>query len=590
MTKGHTVSWVYVLLLFCYNFFSKGIDLNKTAEFSDNKAKYKLLISILVISVLLFAIYLMTIFDGRSSLYTDTFCDYQYYAKTSLFLNQGYESLSQFDNKVFATSIMPYHFFEIWLSALIIKIFSIPAQISTSIIMPMILGVISYLGIVSLAKKKTITVYFTAILLMFFTTSNFISDYLEKTGYGIGENGGLVISIILSYKTYSTFIFLIFAIQMLQFKKYELSLILTLFIPIASIALLPTIIPFVCLSTFWLFFRNKNKKEFWYYTAFLFSYILIIFVYQFVIWTPLNSNLYFSLFNFINQPFALIAIKIILCSFPVIIFTFIFKQYLDIESEQKRIVLYSFSGLVFMSIFLISFLGGSYDIIQFFTNLYIPLVLVVFSFALMRFKMDKRFAKISYLLVVVFLLFNVNSLKKAASSFSNNKLDPQFVSVINNEFEKGKNNKIYCGFIHSSTAYSQFYMLSISKVFGIGEVINCYKNNFFLIGLSDFTAVDWLKNGYKGTKVTKEFALSRVSEGTFYQYVEKCKKARKFKSITESQIDFIQLLNIDYLFIQKDVNIPTQLMSYLQFVESEKNEKGYSLYRIKYADNIHKSI
>lgn len=579
ITKGHTVSWIYVLLLIFYSFYAKKIKPNSSLEQAAKLNYLQLAVALLFVCALLFAVYLSSVFDGRLKIYTDTFCDYQFYAKTCFFLNKGFESVSQCDNLFLGSTIMPYHYFELWISALIINVLPVSSQIAVSIVTPIILGITAYLGIVSFAKKVSVLSYSIALLLLFFTISNFISNYLDRLGYGIGHNGGLVISVILSYKTYPTFIFMIFALHVIDFRRYELSLILLLFIPITSIALLPTIVPFVLLATTILYFKSNERYELNVFLFFFALYIVLLLLYQFYIWNPLSTNLVFHFSNIFNQPFVLISLKFILCSLPVLALALLLINKSISDVNVRKIVIYSFFTLLLFSFLVVSFLGGSYDIIQFFSNLFIPLLVTFSSLIFIRYQFKKNIVTVLFSIVLLFMISNIFSVKRSADSFRYNKVDPEFVQKVIEELKSEKN--VYCGFIHSKTMYSHFYMHSISKVFGIAEIVNLHRNNYVEIGLSDFTALDWLQNRYEGTKLTRNFGLARIPEGTFYKFVEFSKQRNTFKSIADSQLDFIRKCNLTYIYIQNDADIPTQLANHIQLIVSENSKIGYSFYKIR---------
>ena len=113
-----------------------------------------------------------------------------------------------------------------------------------------------------------------------------------------------------------------------------------------------------------------------------------------------------------------------------------------------------------------------------------------------------------------------------------------------------------------------------------GEMIDCYRNDFYQVGLSDYTALNCLYQDYKGESLAKNQGFAIIKQGTFYKYVEQEKKNKTFISIENSQIKFIHQFNISYIYIQNNADIPRLLKPLIRLVTAEKEQTGYSFYKI----------
>jgi len=581
ITSGKTVNWIFILLLAGYGYFIKvNATIDNTPIITRSYLKFGL--SLLIVSFILYFIYLSSLLNFKLLIFTDTFCDWQYYSKTSQYLNLGFESTGQFDNIAFGITFTPYHYFEIWLAALTTKIFDIPSQISISIIMPTMFGCIAFIGVLGFATKLNYRNAVLAFLLLFISGVTFFSSFLNRVGLGLPLIAGDISSVVSYFKLYPILIFLILSFHYLVQKNYLVSLCCLLFVPVASFVLFPSVFPALWIAIIYLFYKKSNTILTLRFVFFLIVYALIFICYYFFFWDTNYVNNILSFQEFKSQLHSITNPLLLLFDiFPFFLFVFILKKDVCIENGTKNELIISYFLLLFISIGIYLLTISNYDGIQFFSNLFIPLSTTIISLFLIRLKINnKRTNFIAHILFVLLLISSVFYSVKYIILQKRVKHESVFIQQIIEKIKPKTSKPIYCGFIHSEQYYSEYYMHSLSKIFRSFEVMDCYFNNLLEVGISDYVALDWLENKYFGDIVKKKQGLSRIPEGTFYKFVENQKRERKFKSIEDSQIYFLEKFKIKYIFIQNNAVVSNELSKKCILIASEKDKNGYSLYKI----------
>lgn len=581
ITSGKTVSWIYILLLLGYSYFLK---LNSTTDDTPVVSGHYLKagLSLSLVSVFFYFLYLSSLLDFKALRFTDTFCDWQFYSKISQYLNLGFESTTQFDNIAFGATFTPYHYFEIWIAAAISRVFDVPSQVATSIIMPTVLGCVSFVGVWGFATKLNYKNAVFTFLLLFISSVTFFSSVLNRLGLGLPLLAGDISSVVSYFKLYPILIFFVLSIHYLLKKDLLLCLCSLLFIPVVSFILAPCILVFVCLLALYLVVINVRDSESYRLVIFLLIYSILLLIYYFGVWDVTTIKNTIAIQDVERQLLELLNPLLLLVNItPFLLYIYLFKKQVFLNNDTKVKIIIAYFSLLSLSAVLASISIGNYDGIQFFTNTFIPLSTAVISLFLLRLNIaDYRSNFIVNTFFVVLLLSSVFYSVKYIVVQRRERNDPVFIRQIVNGLKPIKLSNVYCGFLHSTNYYSQFYMHSISNVFRVGESVDCYRNNFLEVGLSDYDALDWLQNKYKGTEASRQKGLARIPEGTFYKFVELQKKTGEFNSVESSQLNFIDQFKIDYIFIQNDASISRQLSGRIVLLAAENSKVGYSFYKI----------
>jgi len=581
ITSGKTVSWLYVLLLLGYGYFFR---FNYAEDNTPILKGYYLKagLSLFVVSVFFYLLYLSSLLDFTTFRFTDTFCDWQYYSKLSQYLNLGFESNTQFDNIAFGSTFTPYHYFELWIVAFISRAFEIPSQIATSIIMPSVLGSVAFVGIWGFATKLNYKNAILSFLLLFVSSVTFFSSGLNRLGFGLPLLAGDISSVVSYFKLYPLLIFFVLAIHNLLQRNILLFCCSLLFLPVVSFILAPSVLTYVWLLAIY-FLRNRFEFSGYYKLGILLlTFSILILLYYFKFWDVT------SLANVITvQDMKLMVLELtkpallVLNISPFFLFVFLLNRKLHLTENSKKWLVSMYFTLLILSAILAVISLGNYDGIQFFTNLFIPLSTAVISLFLLRLKFESYTSNLFVKLIfLVLLLSSMFYSVKYIFVQRNEKHNSVFIKQVTSILKPVSNKVVYCGFLHSTNYYSAFHMHSISNVFRAGEVLDCYSNNILEVGLSDFEALDWLRNKYKGSEETRRKGLSRIPEGTFYKYVELQKQNGTFKSVDSEQINFIERYRINYIFIQNDARVSPQLQKRIVLLAAESNKMGYSFYKI----------
>ena len=444
--------------------------------------------------------------------------------------------------------------------------------------MPSVLGCMAFVGILSLANKLNYKNSILAFLMLSFSWMNLFSYLLKAVGFAHPFLAGLVYSVLLSHKLFPHLIFFVLSAHYVLKKEYFIAIVFLLFLPVASFIAAPTIISFVWFCIVFSFLRDK--KEFNYTFALFFAvYNLIFACYYFFWWDKLSAGFLFSAkhISLYLSSFTSI-IKLIIYLLPFVLILVLLYNEIMIEKKTKWLFTLFYSILLTISILISILMIGSFDGIQFFTNIFVPISTCFFSVFFLRIESNNWIYKFILLLL---LSSSTYQMIKSVNNMKSERFEQDFITKINHEIKNDNTNKpIYCGFINSDSFYSIHYLYTISKVFKVGESLDAYRNDIIQVGLSDYVAYNWLKYKYRGDEVTKEQALMRIPEGTFYKYVELEKNKRSYVSLDKSQVNFILKLNIRYIFIQKDASISSELSERIKLLASEKKAKGYSLYYV----------
>ena len=566
-TGSKSTGWIYLLLLFWYLCIYR-TPIKEKLSFK----KYFWIIPVFTIPF--FLLYLSSVFDFPSKSFTDTFVDWHFYSKTVQFMNLGFESTSQFDNILFGLSPTPYHYYELWISALISGLLNVPAHISVTVITPTILAVISLLGVISLFDKFSYKVIVYAFLILSVSPTSFFSSLLSKIGLAVDFFGVHAETLFAYHKLLPALIFSLLALNHYLVNDKKQIIVSLLFLPLASIIYLPIVLPAIFIMLLVLrkdFFKRSVISKY----DILFSVVYILafgFVYKFL-WaaSPVKTELkFYELSNYIStlqRAFVLIVYILPFVLFPVLV------GIRSVTSNRNLIFFLLLSLFISLAASLV--MAGNYDGIQFFTNTIVLVVLVFCAFSLAKYSCERK--AVFYILSFLLLSSAFYSVKYLVTA-KHNQLEKNFENRVLAEFGKNNENIINCGFIHSKEYYADYELRVVSKVFVIGGVFDNYRDGLFTIGMSDFTALDYYQDC---NSRNKEMLLSRVEEGTFYKYVQIQKQNGTFVSIENSQLSFAEICNLKYLYVQNNAAVPDVFSDKITLVAKETNENGYSLFSLK---------
>lgn len=141
VTKGKTVNLLFIVLSFLYcwqqkKYISTTDTSIKVCPYCSNVYVYLLLI--FVFSCAAFLFHIDKIFDWQTGMFDELFGDFCYNIKLTQFLNLGFENRYLGYNFYKDIAPMPYHYFEMWTTAMIYPTFGLIAGICHMVTTPVI--------------------------------------------------------------------------------------------------------------------------------------------------------------------------------------------------------------------------------------------------------------------------------------------------------------------------------------------------------------------------------------------------------------------------------------------------------------------
>jgi hypothetical protein len=276
MTKGSTVNWLVVVLFIIFIFYRAHRKKIKKTE--DNISSYRLpvwkyIIIILSINIVFFCYFVYRITDFNQGMFQPYFEDFNYYAKLSQYLTLGYENRFFSFNFVSDINTQPYHYFEIWINALIYKTFGLNALIVYTVSIPMLFDTLIFIALLAIIEfRKKITAWYLGAAFVILLLSD-ITPYI--TTIFPAFKGWM--PLLESPKLLPIFLFLFLSIALfLHNRKYEayyILLILPALNVITIVAIWGTIGTILLVSAI-----RKQKIEWKYWTPFL-SIVFLYFIY-----------------------------------------------------------------------------------------------------------------------------------------------------------------------------------------------------------------------------------------------------------------------------------------------------------------------
>jgi hypothetical protein len=245
-TAGNTASLLFIPLIGCYFFFRRCI-IKETTSLSINDRLPLFKISKLsvcgfsfLVSMLLYVLFCYANLDGDMHFRPVEGDDYSY-GMLAQYLNRGFEN-GEFSRNLWADGgLYPYHYFEIWLDAMVYEVFQLNSLWTFSLIVPVILYTIIFWGLMSVVEQYHRLNLMTAgicFIFLFTTEISIVLSYLgqEHFPYPMQYCSGLILT-----KIAPISLFLLAVVLLLFNNKKHEALLVALGMPIVSFAMTPII-------------------------------------------------------------------------------------------------------------------------------------------------------------------------------------------------------------------------------------------------------------------------------------------------------------------------------------------------------------
>ena len=571
-TQANTIFLgVFIVIIFALKTFKKPELFTLKEAFS---IKPKILIEFIAVFSFsfLFSCYFLFIDNNQIG---SVYLDYIYFANLSDFLNFSGTESSYIDYFSATNKPQPYHYFEIWLNALLSKVSGISSVLTQQFVAHSIFFVLVFLGFkASLLKLNVSTKIATAAALMlpFFHGLVFTNYYPTKLLHPHYEI--FLTNAITEPKLYPVYLFFIAAILAFLYERTLLALLILLVLPLVSIVVAPGIIlGLIIFSITLVFFKQPKLPP----IKILAATVLIaafLFLFYYLNQTFHDDNYkvghhfqedsliqkivnVFSDFDNI-QTLINIQAKTFLQEFYLYFVPFFAIVFIFVRAKKRMLTIpfLLFIILFFSFTFSWAFMDKMVDSSQLYTVAANPLINIVvimlflYAITLISKATYRNILTVFMLFLYVFPVYRTIEIlaKRKTQSAAEYSLEyKNTVSAIVKErgLHGGfiTNPKIHHGIIEQSlSASAHRYFMSYVK------------NQINVVPLHHFS--EFIYSGDSNLKLAAE---NMQRETLFSKFLEKQKAENKFSDISQTRIDFINEYKLEFLFATRYAKIDSTL-------------------------------
>lgn len=574
-----------IILLAYYNFGSQSSERKLKAEEPGNQKKIlglvnlRDLVILIATGVVIFsANYWFTFQNTRiPSLYHDGL----FYSRVSNFiLKHGIETynLNLIDPGL--SSPVPYHYFELWLNA------SFSFILNHNNILILLLVTYSHLlvalaiGVMAVFESfgKVNLVGNILSVLLLFTSGIMVQAYANISFLSEAEN--LVLNPIFYQKLLPVYLFLTASILCVIHGNLKNALLIILCLPIISVATAPAVFGSLMVFGLYLILIDRNRKLGF---RLLFSAFLVILFFAAFYFFPakkdnsmsdthsLDKVMLFSLQDlktFINIiGGGGLQISILYFYFISILLFFFIWKHKSLILQNLRII-FLVGSIFCISLISWALLKDMVDSVQIFTNISIPLLnLIIISSIAFLYYQAGRLKPIFMILVWIGLILNV------AYTFNKVQLKHSFsegyIRKINRESD-GLNP--VGAFIKAKEDYNSIFSKN-SNAFTLGDYLAIKNSDYNTVCINVFDIPVDSTSEMVGTE------MNLIQNTPFYRFVERQKRNGQFRDIGQSQIEFLDQYNIEYVIATQRAVLPERIQERVRKVITDplSGEKFYLL-------------
>ncbi|MFC5271927.1 hypothetical protein [Adhaeribacter terreus] len=493
---------------------------------------------------------------GQPSLHQDLI----FYAKLSAYLlKTGLETSNIEYIYLEENPVLPYHYYELWLNGFFLKLFG-ANSVHLLYLVTYSIGILAvWTGFCALFENKlnvTRSVQILCLACLILTGvdfPDFRNKIFEFTVY-------LQFNTVFYAKLFPIFIGLIAALLLYLHKQEKAAYISLLFLPLVSVVSAPGVVGGLFAFVIYLFARGQ-KKDALELAAITIGFTLFIVIFYNVInppgSTPYKSYLSEQLsqlltWNNLKNMVVLelkTVLQLIVTTGLFILFTVYFIGLKDFRRSLKSNGIVLTACMILAASLSWAINEEMNDSLQFLTNLAAPVFNILMVF-LLSVAWAKAFRKVYLVaIVLVYVVFNYLETIKYIN------VKPEFsAGFAQSVLQKLDGLNPIGVYMRHPDEYQNPYPKS-SNIFPKGLYLayadNKYAYHTINLGIFDIPI--------NPAKVALETQL--VQNTSFYKFVARQKAANTFKSIPESQNDFVEQYRIDYLLLSKDVAVPPTLES-----------------------------
>jgi hypothetical protein len=516
--------------------------------------------------------------------------DITYYGILSeALLRIGYENTYHVHNLIIDSfpRMVPYHYFELWINALIAWLWHIPHTLSLLLILsPIFLftSLLSYLAFWEyFGKLNWFKVLFSFFFLFIggFTYNHLLEIFWGGTtlfrSFDMSRQSSLYDLYVCQPWKYGPFyLFICAALLLIVMRQFIWAVFMVNCLVIATVTALPAIWGgLIMLGLALLLFKNfypiLSRKVIFHFlliqvfflTLYLGIYLVNLLLYknsETILEEQISISSYLSLEELHKSLRFAIGTLVIIILNNIFLFAFGLYGFLTL---RKNLPFSMRSIAIFMSTILISgfiaflVLSPIVDANQLFLFTVHPVNNMLFILIVVFFTSQnlKSVSSIFLLALTAYVVFsNIYFFYKSSGNnfYKNpeyNYADTYLMKV------KGKiesSDYHFIGYLLSEKEYTNIFTFNPTTPL-IGGYIGFINDNLALISLSEFTALEKLGSAIKRQE------YEAIASGSFFKFVQRQKFNQVFKSIPESQLTFIRQYHIQFLILSANVLLPDQL-------------------------------
>lgn len=547
LTAGKTSSWLFVTILALLAFQKKYEHCPKSLSNNATNKKYQWMIVIGVMTVFWLSSIIFIDFQTMSFFPIDG--DLIFYSKVTDVLNQGVESKVLSDSH----NMTPYHYYELWLAALVIQVTKLGGYGVFSLVITPFLGTLVFLGLAAACEAKNLATPWMLFLCIFlvFPENILNNSFVARHAFR------------LSYSIYPFMKWMLAAAVILLFwinsKYYSLTyaLISLLILSAMYVLCMPGILGGVFLFSLYKLLTEKSTEYKRLFLMILF-FGLVYFVYMLCSLNPSMTNgkiTFTALAAYIPHVIGRlikIFVVILFCCWPMGIFIYysknlkLTKSYILLSllcilcaTAATCLVAHIPDSLQTQTIILSGLLG----------------VMIVMQFICCIATKCHRI-----LLLACIILAFFGPVKLLARLFRNyDAVDVAYVQKVIETIsaEQNSTNKVNVAVLKNQDIPTIYHW---GLQFYPGQEINAYIPNMCVYSLSELDILQANFYIYEKNTARKSYYNDVISEGHFYQY---CQSTDPSLPLWEKQITFMKNRKIRYLFADKDAKINDNLLNKL---------------------------
>ena len=566
-TQGETSSLLFIPLIGFYFFFVKRKQSVQPVHVTTGtKAPVYIFFGYsILVSLLLYLLFCYANLDGLYHFRPVEGDDYSY-GMLAQYLSRGFENLAFSKNFWLNSSHHPYHYFEIWLNALLYKTFHLNATWTYSMILPTILHTVIFWGLMSIVERyKKINLPISGIcFILLFTTE--ISIILSRFGQSSFPYPNQYCSGLILTKVAPVSLFFLAVILLLVNKKNKEALLVALSMPIVSFVMTPVVFAVTGYLILKDSINSKNAVKREYFIPYTVTLCL------FAVYTLLgerqgeqNLNLFQNNFLSVNE----MKLRLFITNPVSFVMRYIFPTVLILLIDFKRFL--KFCKRYGMEIFLFFTVSTAFnvvlrpvmaDAVQFTSLAYYGIFNILFPALILYYWKNDCASLKKTVLLFVFITGYLLNITTVISFYSNNRylsatgrLKYEDIAVKNIQTDR-----IHIGVIRSGKETVDWSNANLANQNYIHSFLDTYKNEVVYYSIVMGTG-----------GISEETAFSAL--------FKEARSNNPLLTQDDFRIDFIKQTGINYIFVYQGGEIPANLSGKLQLITKDAGS-GECFYKV----------